>query len=119
MSGMFALHCLLCYILFMPYILFEELFILSPYFFLVNLRNFCRYFFGDDNKKHVGRLLFCLGIYKLLSMRTGLPYMLGTNVISFFHKHVFVVFLSHFSTKKKKIGGKDAEFFFFLLLIAF
>jgi Na+/H+ antiporter NhaA len=37
-----------------------------------------------------------------------------------FHKHVFGVFLSHFSTKKKKKNwGEDAEFLFFFLLIAF
>jgi hypothetical protein len=48
----------------------------------------------------------------------------GNRYHFLFHKHVFVVFLSHFSTKKIKIGGVDVEFFifyfyFFFLLIAF
>jgi hypothetical protein len=42
--------------------------------------------------------------------------MLEIDVISFFYKHVFVVFLSHFSTKKKLITGGRAEFIFFLLI---
>jgi hypothetical protein len=37
----------------------------------------------------------------------------GNRYHFLFHKHVFVVFLSHFSTKKIKIGGVDVEFFFF------
>jgi hypothetical protein len=66
-------------------ILVEEQSIISPIFSLFVLRNFCIYFFGDDSKKHVKRLLFCLGISKPLSLRTGLilPYMLGLDVISF------------------------------------
>jgi hypothetical protein len=78
---MFALHCLSCHILFMPCILFEELFILSPYFSLVVLRN-------------VRRLLFCLGISQPLSTWIGLvlPYILGLDVISF-SEDVFAVFL--------------------------
>jgi hypothetical protein len=117
MSGMFALHCLSCHILFMPCILFEEPFILSPIFSLVVLRNICKYFFGGWQLKHVGRLLFCLGISKPLSLRTGLilPYMLGLDVISFsismsllfFYLLVFI---------KKKNWGEDAEFLFFLLI---
>jgi hypothetical protein len=43
MSGMFALHCLSCHILFMPCILFKESFILSPVVSLVFLRNICSY----------------------------------------------------------------------------
>jgi hypothetical protein len=46
--------------------------------------------------------------------------MLGLDIISFLHKHVFVVFLSFFfqhkTKKKKKNGGEDAEFLFFLIV---
>jgi len=43
--------------------------------------------------------------------------MLGLDVTSFLHKHVFVIFLSYFfQHKKKKIGGEDAEFLFFLFI---
>jgi hypothetical protein len=51
------------------------------------------------------RRILCFGNFKPLSLRLGLllPYMLRLNIISFLHKHVFVVFLSYFfSTKKKK-----------------
>jgi hypothetical protein len=47
-------------------------------------------------------------------MRTGLvlPYMLGLDVISFFHKHVFVVFFSvSFFNKKKKFGTRCGTLF--------
>jgi hypothetical protein len=64
-------------------------------------------------------LLFCLGISKPLSIRTGLilPYILGLDVISF-SEHVFVVFLFiGFQQKKiKKNWGEDAELYFFLLI---
>jgi len=49
---MFALHSLSCHILFMPCILFEEPFILSPIFSLVVLRNICMYYLGMIEKAH-------------------------------------------------------------------
>jgi hypothetical protein len=52
MLGMFALHCLLCHILFMPCISLEESFILFPIFSLVVLRNICRYYLGMTEKTH-------------------------------------------------------------------
>jgi hypothetical protein len=75
-----------------------------PIFYLVFLRNICRYFFLGWQLKHIGLLLFCLGISKPLSMRIGLvlPYMLGLEVISFSISMSLLFFLSHFSTKKKK-----------------
>jgi hypothetical protein len=36
----------------MPCILFEKLFILSPIFSLIVLRNFCRYYLGMTEKAH-------------------------------------------------------------------
>jgi hypothetical protein len=53
-------------------------------------------------------LLFCLGIVKPLSLRSGL------DICSFPFKHVFVVFVFYFS-KKKKLGDKMQNFIFFLL----
>jgi len=81
---MFVLHSWLCHILFMPCILFEEPFILSPIFFLVYLEKLLQIFFSGWQLKHVGWLLFCLGISKPLSLGTGLilPYMLGLDVWS-------------------------------------
>jgi hypothetical protein len=64
-------------------------------------------------------LLFCLGISKPLSLRTGLilPYMLGLDVISFSISMSLLFFcLLVLKKKKKKIGGEDAEFLFFLLI---
>jgi hypothetical protein len=92
-----------------------------PMFSLVILRNFCRYL-CEWQKKHVGRLLFCLGNSKPLSPRSGLllPYMLGLDI--FFSRSMFLLFfcLNFFSTwkknKKTKIGGEDANFLFFLLI---
>jgi hypothetical protein len=40
----------------------------------------------------------------------ALTYMLCLDICSFPFKHVFVVFVFYFSTKKK-IGGEDAEFY--------
>jgi hypothetical protein len=117
---MFALHCLSCHILFMPCILFEEPFILSPIFSLVFLRNICRYYFWGWQLKHVEQLLSCLGISKPLSLRIGLilPYMLGLDVISFSMTMSFLFFSYCFQQKKKKNWGEDAEFLF-IFFIAF
>jgi phosphoglycerol transferase MdoB-like AlkP superfamily enzyme len=58
-------------------------------------------------------------------LRIGLilPHMLGLDIVSFTHKHVFVVFLFYFSTltKKKKNWGRRCRIliFSFFLLIAF
>jgi hypothetical protein len=116
MSGMFALHRLSCHILFMPCILFEEPFYSIPIFSLVILRNICIFFFLGWQLKHVRRLLFCLGISKPLSMRTGLalPYMLGNRCHFLFHKHAFVFFvLCLIFQQKKKFGEKMRNFISF------
>jgi len=86
----------------MPCILFEELLILSPILSLVFFKKSADIFLGMTVKAR-RRLLFCLGISKPLSMRTGLalPYVLGIDVISFsITMSLFFFFLSHFSTKK-------------------
>jgi hypothetical protein len=72
-------------------------------------------------KKHVRQLLFCLGISTPLSLRIGLilPYMLGLDVISFFQKHVLVVFLFYCFQHKKKIKKKIGEKMQNLLLLFF
>jgi hypothetical protein len=51
-------------------------------------------------------------------MRIGLvlPYMMGLDVISFSISMSLFFFSSHFSTKKKKKLGEDAELYFFLLI---
>jgi len=71
-------------------------------------------------------MLFCLGSYGPLSLRTGLilPHMLGLDTVSFPHSMSLLFFcLISFSTLKIKIkkGGEYAEFYFilFFLLIAF
>jgi hypothetical protein len=114
MSGMFALHCLSCHILFIPCILFEEPFSLSPIFSLVILRNIYTYFFWGWQLKHVGRLLFCLGISKPLSLRTGLvlPYILGLDVISFSISMSLLFFYVLVFNKKKKLGRRCGILFF-------
>jgi len=71
-------------------------------------------------------MLFCLGISKPLSMRTGLalPYMLGIDVISFSISMSLLLLLLLFlfphltkkKKKKKKIGEKMQNFIFFLLI---
>jgi len=108
--------CIIYHILFMPCILFEELFILSPYFLLLSWETSADIFWGWQ-LKHVGRLLFCLGISKPLSMRTclALPYMLGNGCHFLFHKHVFVVFVLCliFQQKKKKKLGRTCGIFIF------
>jgi len=50
-------------------------------------------------------------------MRTGLvlPYMLGLDVISFSISMSLLFFCVLVFNKKKKIGGEDAELFFFIL----
>jgi hypothetical protein len=113
-SGMFALHRLSCHILFMPWILFEEPFYSIPIFFLVFLRNICRYLFLGWQLKHVGRLFFCLRISKPLSMRTCLvlPYMLGLDVISF-SISMSLLFFSLIFQQKKKIWEKMRTFISF------
>jgi hypothetical protein len=61
-------------------------------------------------------LLFCLGISKSLSLRTGLilPYMLGLDVISFsISMSLLFFYFIVFNKKKKKLGGEDEFFFFF------
>jgi hypothetical protein len=116
---MFAWHSLSCHILFMPCILFEEPFVLSPIVSLVVLRNICRYFFWGWQLKHVGRLLFCLGISKPLSLRTGLIllYILGLDVISFSISMTLLFFCYWYKKKKKKnLGVKMRNFYFFLLI---
>jgi hypothetical protein len=85
-----------------------------PIFSLVVLRNICRYFWGWQ-LKHVERLLFCLGISKPISMRTGLvlPYMLGLDVISFsISMSLFFFCLFVFN---KKFGEKMRNFIFLLI----
>jgi len=47
-----CLLSLVYHILFMPCILFEEPSILSTMFFLVVLRNFCKYYLGMTEKAH-------------------------------------------------------------------
>jgi len=45
-----------------------------------------------------------------------LPYMLGLDVISFSISMSLLFFCVLVFNKKKKIGGEDAELFFFLLI---
>jgi hypothetical protein len=91
-----------------------------PHVFSYYLEKLMQIFMGMT-KKHVERLLFCLGNSKPLSLRSGLllPYMLGLDIISFLKKACFCCFSVLFLKKKKKIGGVDAEFYFIFLLIAF
>jgi hypothetical protein len=99
MSGMFALHCLSCRILFMLCILFEESFILSPIFSLVILRNFCRYFLFGMTVKSTSGSCFSILVFLNLSLhedKFGFTFHAGTRCYFLFHKHVFVVFMSHF-----------------------
>jgi hypothetical protein len=80
MLGMFALHYLSCHILFMPCILFEESYFLSPDFLL---RIFMQVFYGIDGESM--SVLFYLGNSEPLSLRTGLilPHMLRLDIVSF------------------------------------
>jgi hypothetical protein len=72
-----------------------------PHIFSSFLEKHLQIFFWGWQLKHVGGLLFCLGISKPLSIRTSLvlPY------IILFQKK-----------KKKKNWGEDAELYFFLLI---
>jgi hypothetical protein len=87
-----------------------------PHIFSSFLEKHLQIFFWGWQLKHVGGLLFCLGISKPLSIRTSLvlPYMLGLDDISF-SEHVFVVymFIDFQQKKKKKIGEKMRNFIFF------
>jgi hypothetical protein len=99
MSGTLALHLLYCHILFLLCIVVMEPFCLSLYSFSCCLKKILQVFHRDD-RQSVGRLLFCLGIGKPLSLRSGLPlpYMLGLIVFSFPFMHVdFARFLLKFS----------------------
>jgi hypothetical protein len=86
-----------------------------PHIFSSFLEKHLQIFFWGWQLKHVGGLLFCLGISKPLSIRTSLvlPYMLGLDDISF-SEHVFVVymFIDFQQKKKKKIGEKMRNFIF-------
>jgi hypothetical protein len=65
-------------------------------------------------------LLFCLGISKSLSLRTGLilPYILGLDVISFsISMSLLFFYFIVFKKKKKKLGEKMQILFF--LKVAF
>jgi len=114
MSGMFALHCLSCHILFMPCIMFEEPFILSLYFSLVSLRIFCRFFFGMTVKSMSGGCFSVLVFLNLPEDRFALTYMFCLDICSFPFKHVFVVFVFNFSTKKI-LGEKMQNFILFYI----
>jgi len=60
-------------------------------------------------------MLFCLGISKPLSMRTGLvlPYMLGLDVISYSISMSLLLFfsVSFFNKKKKNLGRRCGTLF--------
>jgi len=91
-----------------------------PHIFSCCLEKLLHVLSGDDREST--SLLFCLGNFKPLSLRSVLllSYMLGLDVISFLHKHVFVVFLFiFFSTIKKKKLGEKMHNFYFIFFIAF
>jgi hypothetical protein len=99
----------------------EEPFFSIPIFSLVCLEKLLQTLFGDDKKSTLGSC-FSVLVIPNLSLRTDLllPHMLGLDIISCLHKHVFVVFVSYSSfniknekNEKIKIGGEDAEFYFF------
>jgi hypothetical protein len=96
-----------------------------PYIFSCYLEKYLQIFFWGWQLKHVGRLLFCLGISKPLSMRTGLvlPYML--KFFFFFSDFLFTKKKKKKKKKKKNLGRRCRIFllfifyFLFFLLIAF
>jgi len=111
------LHCLSCHILFMPCILFDEPFILSPYFSLVILRIFYKYIFWGWQLKARQTVLFCLDISKPLFLMTCLilSYMPRLDIISFSISMslLFFCFIVFKIKKKKKFGVKMQNFFSF------
>jgi hypothetical protein len=62
-------------------------FVLSLYFLLLSWGKIFVDFLWGWQKKHIGRLLFYLGISKPLSLRTSLilPHMLGLDIASYLH----------------------------------
>jgi hypothetical protein len=114
---MFVLHFFSCHILScFAFYLRNHLF--YPHIFLLlSWDTFADIFWGWQ-LKHVGRLLFCLGISKPLSLRTGLvlPYMLGLDVISFSISMSLLFFCVLVFKKKKKNWGRRCGTFFFLLI---
>jgi hypothetical protein len=61
-------------------------------------------------------LLFCLGNFEPLSLRTGLilTHMLGLDIVSFSHIMSWLFFyLFFFNIKEKKLGEKMPNFYFF------
>jgi hypothetical protein len=84
-----------------------------PHIFSCCLEKHLHIFFWGWQLKHVGRLLFYLGISKPLSMRTGLalPYMLGIDVISFSISMSLLFFCLIFQQKKN--WGRRCGILFF------
>lgn len=104
----------------MPSILFEEPFILLPYFLLLSWETSADTFWGWQ-KKHVGRLLFCLGNSKPFSLRSGLilPHMLGLDIVSFPHSKsllflCLIFFFHHKKNNNNNLGEKMQNFVFVL-----
>jgi hypothetical protein len=95
------LHCIVCYVISyscLAFCLRNHLF--YPHILSCCLEKLLQVIFGDDRKSKSGGCFSVLVILKPLSLRSSLllPYMLGLDIISFLHKHVFVIFLSFFST---------------------
>jgi hypothetical protein len=97
-----------------------------PYFLLLSWETFVGTIWGWQ-KKHIRLLLYCFGISKHLSLRSGLllPYMLGGVCAFIFIEHVFIFFSVYFLFWHTHthadiyiiIRGEDAEFLYFLLIV--
>jgi hypothetical protein len=86
-----------------------------PIVFSCCLEKLLQVLFGDDRKRHVGRLLFWLGNSKPFSLRTGLilPHMLGLVFLPL--KLVFTVFIVFHKKNKNKLGEKMQNFISLLI----
>jgi hypothetical protein len=104
----------------MPCVLVEEPYMFYPHVFSYYLEKLMQIFMGMT-KKHVERLLFCLGNSKPLSLRSGLllPYMLGLDIISFLKKACFCCFSVLFLKKKKKNWGSRCRILFYFSFDSF
>jgi hypothetical protein len=83
----------------MACILVEEPYMFYPHVLSCYLDKLLHKFMGMTEKaRRAAVFLSWYGNFKPLSLRSGslLLYTLGLDIISFLHKHVFVVFLSYF-----------------------
>jgi hypothetical protein len=114
MSGMFALHCLSCHILFMPCIMFEEPFILFPICSLVVLRNFYRYYLGMTEKAHQAAAFLSWYFQTSLSeVRFALTKHPRRCLCICFHLTCFCYFSLTLKKQKNKNWGRRCGIFIF------